>query len=476
MTKDVVTLTKKMPDPLSVIAGLLSGGPDKLVGAEGEGAVVQLCDEQGRPLVSVEAPVLVQVRGEAQRLLRAVEPEVPYWWTEARATTGVEEGERLAGTFAARLATVVGGTASPPQAARSLAVVETDGISVAPQPAAAQPAVDVLTDKVAVVIQDRPVVAMTAWLADAFKAAANAQLGLQIVTPAGTRLSPAVRAALPGWPSRWVVQDAEVGYYDGLSGAVLEWNNGLFVTATSPEATPDDPRTPVAESFTRDVADTGERQLAISYRAIHPADDRLVLGGALEAVWREITGEPPAGWGTEEPANLPWSLRQLTDVAHERSPEPTWLVVVGTPERPGLATVRITRTTGGIEEDVTLAFGYGPGEQVPTDAVPRAAEILATRHDLQSMLVQIRRARRDLSVPPRFEGPGVPFTFVLGAEEVREMPGDRARRTPLAQAPRELGPRTRPALYYPFPGDASDLSGWQDFEKLMRHLKGEQAA
>jgi hypothetical protein len=113
---------------------------------------------------------------------------------------------------------------------------------------------------------------------------------------------------------------------------------------------------------------------------------------------------------------------------------------------------------------------------VPTDAVPRAAEILATRHDLQSMLVQIRRARRDLSVPPRFEGPGVPFAFVLGAEEVREMPGDRARRTPLAQAPRELGPRTRPALYYPFAGDASDLSGWQDFEKLVRHLKGEQAA
>jgi hypothetical protein len=475
MTKDVVTLTKKMPDPLSVIAGLLSGGPDKLVGAEGEGAVVQLCDEQGRPLVSVEAPLLVQVRGEAQRLLGAQEPEVPYWWTEARATTGVEEGERLAGTFAARLATVVGGTAWPPQAARSLAVVETDGISVAPQPAAAQPAVDVLTDKVAVVIQDRPVVAMTAWLADAFRAVANARLGLQIVTPAGTRLSPAVRAALPGWPSRWVVQDEKDGYYDGLSGAVLEWNNGLFVTVESPEATPEDPRTPVAESFTRDVADTGERQLAISYRAIHLADDRLVLGGALEAVWREITGEPPAGWGTEEPANLPWSLRQLTDVAYERAPEPTWLVVVGTPERPGLATVRISRTTGGVEEDVTLAFGYGPGEEIPTDAVPRAAETLATRHDLQSMLVQVRRARRDLSVPPRFEGPGVPYAFVLGAEEVRELPGDRARRTPLATAPRELGPRTRPALYYAFPGDASDLSGWQDFERLMRHLKGDRA-
>ncbi|KOG40721.1 DUF6177 family protein [Streptomyces resistomycificus] len=473
MTKDVVTLTKKMPDPLSVLAGLLSGGPDRLVGAEGEGAVVQLCDTQGRPLVSVEAPLLVQVRGEAERLLGASAPEVPYWWTEARATTGVKEAEQLAGTFAARLATLVGGTAWPPEVAWSLAVVNTDGMSAAPVPAAAQPAVDVLTDKVAVIIQDRPVVAMTAWLADAFRAAANAELGLQIVTPAGTRLSPAVRNSLPGWPSRWVVQDERDGYYDGLSGAVLEWNNGLFVTVESPDATPQDPRTPMAATFGEGVQDTGERQLALSFRTVHPADDRLVLGGAVESVWREITGEPPAGWGTEEPANLPWSLRQLTDVAYERSPAPTWLVVVGTPERPGIATVRITRTKGGVEEDVTMAFGYGPGEQLPTDAVQAAAEALATRHDLQSMLVQIRRARRDLSVPPRFEGPGVPYAFVLGAEEVRTMPGDRARRTPLAQSPRELGPKTRPALYYPLPGDPSDLSGWQDFERLMRHLKGD---
>ncbi|MGI5425823.1 DUF6177 family protein [Streptomyces sp. CA-179760] len=472
MTKDVIALTKKMPDPLSVLAGLLSGGPDLLVGTEGEGAVVQLCDPQGRPLVSVEAPLLVQVRGEAERLLGAREPEVPYWWTEARATTGVKEAEELAGTFAARIAALVGGTAWPPQTAWSLAVVKTDGMTVAPAPAAAQPAVDVLTDKVAVVIQDRPMVAMTAWLSDAFRAVANAGLGLQIVTPAGTRLSPAVRGSLPGWPSRWVVQDEQDGYYDGLTGAVLRWSNGLFVTVDSPEATPEDPRTPIASSFQQGTDDTGERQLAISFRAVHPADDRLVLGGAVEAVWQEVTGEPPAGWGTEEPANLPWSLRQLTDVAHERAPEPTWLVVVGTPERPGLATVRITRTQAGVEEDVTMVFGYGPGEQVPTDSVVAAAEALATRHDLQSMLVQVRRARRDLSVPPRFEGPGVPYAFVLGAEEVREMPGDRARRTPLAEAPRELGPKTRPALYYAFPGNPSDLSGWQDFERLMRHLKG----
>ncbi|MFF0397717.1 DUF6177 family protein [Streptomyces sp. NPDC005248] len=471
MTKDVIALTRRMPDPLTVLAGLLSGGPDKLVETVGEDAVVRLCDEEGRPLVSVEAPLLVQVAGEAERLLGATAPAVPFWWTEARATTGVEEAERLAGTFAARLIALAGGSAWPPEAARSVAVVKTDGVSVAPTPAAAQPAIDALTDKVAVVIQDRPVVAMTAWLSDAFRATADAELGLQIVTSAGTTLSPAVRNSLTGWPSRWVVQDERDGYYDGLSGAVLRWQNGMFATVEAADATPDDPRTPVAASF-KEFTDTGERQLAISFRTVHPADDRLVLGGALEAVWRELTGNPPAGWGTAEPANLPWSLRQLTDVAHDRSPAPTWVVVVGSTDRPGLATVRISRTTGGVEEDVTLAFGYGAGEEPPVDALPRVAEILATRHHLQSMLIQIRKARRDLAVPPRFEGPGVPVAFVLGAEEVREMPGDRARRTPLSEPPVQLGPKTRPALYYPLPGDPSDLSGWQDFERLMRHLKG----
>ncbi|MFI7357382.1 DUF6177 family protein [Streptomyces avidinii] len=471
MTKDVIALTPRMPEPWAVLAGLLAGGPDKLVNAAGEGAVIQLCDEQGRPLVSVEAPMLVQVEGEAERLLGATPPRVPYWWTEARATTGVPDAERLAGTFAARIASLAGGTAWPPDAARSLGVVRTDGVSVAPTPAAAQPAVDVLTPNVAVVIMDRPVVAMTAWLSDAFRAAAAAERGLQIVTPPGTLLSPAVLANMPEWPSRWVVQDAREGYYDGLSGAVLRWQEGMFATVVSEDATDDDPRTPVAATY-KEVTETPERQLAITFRTVRPADDRLVLGGALETVWRELTGLPPAGWGTAEPANLPWSPGRLTDVAFARAPEPTWFVVVGSPERPGVATVRVSRTKAGVEETVTLALGYGAGEEPPLDALPRTAEALATRHHLQSMLVQLRKARRDLLVPPRFEGPGVPLAFVLGSEEVRAMPDDRARRTPLAEQPLRLGPKTRPAYYYPLPGDPSDLSGWADFERLMRHLKG----
>ncbi|MCX0246831.1 hypothetical protein NLM26_28360, partial [Streptomyces drozdowiczii] len=112
MTQDVVALTRRMPDSLSVLAGLLAGGPDLRVGTTGEGAVVQLCDDEGRPLVSVEVPLLIQVPGEAVRLLgaeAAPEGDGPWWWVEARAAAGVDRAEELAGAFAARLTLLLGG-------------------------------------------------------------------------------------------------------------------------------------------------------------------------------------------------------------------------------------------------------------------------------------------------------------------------------------------------------------------------------
>lgn len=63
MTKDVIALTERMPDATSVLAGLLAGGPDLRVETTGEGAVIQLCDAEGRPLVSIEAPLMLQVPG-----------------------------------------------------------------------------------------------------------------------------------------------------------------------------------------------------------------------------------------------------------------------------------------------------------------------------------------------------------------------------------------------------------------------------
>ncbi|MEW2495341.1 DUF6177 family protein [Streptomyces nodosus] len=464
MTKDVIALTPKMPDLNTLLAGLYAGGPDLGVNTTAHGAVVQLCAPDGRPLVSVEAPILVHVPGETTRLLDRPAPDGPVWWTEARASTAVAEAGRLAGSFAGRLTTVLGGTVWPPEAATTDVVPLTTDVSAVPLPATATPAVDVLTTTTAVVIQDRPLVPLTSWLADALRTATAADRALQIVTPPTTRLTLPARTALRGLPNRWVVQHPDHGYYDGLSGALLHWKNGTFTPVRDENGTAQ-----VAEAF-QAVTDTGERQLLLALSTRHPADADLVLGRALEIAYHYLTAGPPAGWSTAEPINLPWSTRQLTDLARSRAPQPTWLTVIGHPDRPALATIRILRTPAGVEEDITLALGYSRDETPPLDAIEPLAAALAAEHGLTTLLTSLRTARRDLTVPPRVEAPPIPVALTLGQAEIESIGRTRAERPPLGPAPTRLGRPAEPALHYPL-GDGTDPQAWTTFQQLTHHLK-----
>jgi hypothetical protein len=464
VTKDVIALTPEMPDLPTLLAGLFAGGPDLGVNTTADGAVVQLCAPDGRPLVSVETPILIQVPGETTRLLGHAVGDGPVWWTEARASTAVAEAGLLAGSFAGRLVTVLGGTVWPPQAAITDVVPLTTDVSAIPAPAAGSPAVDVLTATTAVVIQDRPLIAMTSWLTDALRTTATSDRALQIVTPPTARLTLPTRAALRGLPNRWVVQDPEHGYYDGLSGAVLHWKNGTFTPVQDEQGA-----TRVAEAFAP-APDAGDRQLILTLRTRHPADENLVLGHALETAFRLLTGAPPAGWSTAEPVNLPWSTRQLTDLARTRAPQPTWLIAVGHPDRPALATVRVLRTPAGVEEDITLALGYGSDEAPPLDAIEELATALDAEHHLVTLLTTIRAARRDLTVPPSLEAPPVPVAFTLGSDEAEAIGRARAGHPPLGPKPTRLGHGGKPALHYHL-GDATDPDAWSMFQHLIRHLK-----
>ncbi|MFJ3517548.1 DUF6177 family protein [Streptomyces sp. NPDC090131] len=471
MTKDVIALTERMPDAMSVLAGLLAGGPDLRVESAGEGAVVQLCDADGRPLVSIEVPLMLQVPGEAARLLgpgAELSGDGPAWWVEARAAAGVPQAEQLAGAFAARLTMLLGGQVWPPDAPGTVGAarpVDVSGITAVPAPAAAQPAVDMLTDKAAVVLQDRPVIPMTSWLSEVLRATVESDRSLQIVTPPHCRISLPTRLLLQSMPSRWVVQDERCGYYDGLTGAVLTWQDDAFSPARDENG-----ETPVADAFA-EAGPTGERQLSVSFRTLHRPTADLLLGGALEVAWQALTGGPPAGWGTSEPAGLTWSRRQLTELAYERAPRSTWTVVVGTADRPAVATLRVIRTPEGVEEDITLTVGYGPDEELPLEALPGLAGELVTRYGLQTMLCQLREARRDLSAPPHYENPPLPYAFVLGPTEVQEAGRDRASRTPLKERPVRLGPSVRPGFYYAL-GDGRTAESWTALEQLLRHLRG----
>ena len=116
MTYDVIALTRRTPDPQAIIAGMRAAGDELRVRQTANGAVIQLCDDQGRPLVSLETPVLVQVPGEIDRLLGPGYGDrlgLPVWWIEARAPSGRPEAEALARRFAAELARHLDGLVWP---------------------------------------------------------------------------------------------------------------------------------------------------------------------------------------------------------------------------------------------------------------------------------------------------------------------------------------------------------------------------
>ncbi|MFJ9039069.1 DUF6177 family protein [Streptomyces sp. NPDC102406] len=471
MTQDFIALTPKMPDTAALVAALHAGGPELHLSTTHDDAVIQLTTASGRPLVSVEAPVLIHTPGEAQRLLgpQPTPPPLPYWWTEIRASTAVPEAEPLAASVCGRLILLLGGTTWP-RDTTSTAVVEPaqdqEDVTATPAPRGALPAIDVLTDSTAIVLADRPVLSLSTWLSDVLRTVSAADRALQIVTPPHVRLTLPLRAALHGAPNRWVVQSPEGGYYDGLSGAELIWQHGTFTPTGNGQ---------VADAFTAGATTTDEHQLTITFRTVRPATTDLLLGNALETAWRHLTGEPPSGWGTAEPANLPWSPRQLTDLARDRAPDPTHTIAVGTPDHPAIATHRTTRTTAGVAEDVTLTIGYTAEQSAPLDRIEALAAELVAAHGLTTMLSTLATAPHDLTLAPHLTAPPIPITFTLGAHDVRAIGLTQARRPPLALKPVQLGPAAAPALHYPL-GDGADPAAWTTLQRLTTHLRAHSDA
>ncbi|MFF2653218.1 DUF6177 family protein [Streptomyces sp. NPDC058045] len=425
--------------------------------------MVELCADGGRVVVSVEAPRLVQVEGEVGRLL-GVGVGGAVWWTEVRAAAGVEGALRLAGSVAGRLAVLVGGTTWPGEAAHTDVVVVPDGEG---QEGTGHPGVDLVTERAAVVVQDRPVVATTTLLTDVIRTVGESGRELCVVTPPGTRLTLPTSTVLRQMPARWVVSDPRCGYRDGRTGAELRWRDGQFAHVLDDDD--GGPRT--ADAFRPEAGVLEERQLRVSLRTVRPATGDLVLGEALADAWRVLTGAPPAGWGTAEPVNSPWSARQLTELARARAREsrPTWLVAVGTPDRPALATVRIAHTRAGVEEHIALSLGYAAGECPPIGALPELAEVLAVRRDLATMVAELRCARADLTVPASYEPPPVPVSLTLGSEAVAGLGAAYVREAPVETAPVALGPAGRPALHFGL-GDGTDPSARERLARIDRHL------
>lgn len=120
VTYDVVALTRAAPDVRAVVEAMLRTDPSLRVALLADGAVVQLCDDAGRPMLTIESPLLVQVDGEVSRLLGdevAARVRAPLWWVEARSPGAVPAAAELARRFATALVGDLGGAVWPPDAA-----------------------------------------------------------------------------------------------------------------------------------------------------------------------------------------------------------------------------------------------------------------------------------------------------------------------------------------------------------------------
>ncbi|QXJ24190.1 hypothetical protein AGRA3207_005464 [Actinomadura graeca] len=117
MTYDMVVLTQRAPDVRAIVDSMVAAGETLRVRGGGDGAVIRLCDDDGRPLVSIESAQRVDVEGEAGRLLgERVDAglTVPYWWVEVRASGGDAQAPVLAHRFADALVGRLGGAVWPP--------------------------------------------------------------------------------------------------------------------------------------------------------------------------------------------------------------------------------------------------------------------------------------------------------------------------------------------------------------------------
>jgi hypothetical protein len=110
VTSDAVAVCALAPDEAMTIAALATAAPSLNV-EQGPDNALHLYDDDGRWWCTVDPPVLVQVEGEADRLLGSGPPvPCPGWWVECRADPALPEAVETGRSLARALAHLGRGT------------------------------------------------------------------------------------------------------------------------------------------------------------------------------------------------------------------------------------------------------------------------------------------------------------------------------------------------------------------------------
>lgn len=479
MSRTLVALLEHPPGIPGLTRALVSAGPMLRVRLVADGALIQLHDQAGQLVAAVQAAQRLAVSAEAERLLGITLPHTlpaQPWWVEARTTeAGLADADtrQAMRRFAHTLVQWYGGLIWQPEG-------RLPGLDGLPARSTDHPAVSVLTDEAAVVVEDRPIVPVSTWLTDALATHARQGRSLQLVTPATSRLTVPLASLLTAPLARWAVAD-DGGFRDGFSGSPLHWDE-LYGLISDP------PGTSSAHSplRTEPAPEETDQQLLITLKADHLATPGLILGRTVELLTHALAGAAPSLFGPSEPAILAWDTQVLTDLCRNRTPRSSLLLFTGPPApvrpegvRAFCGTFKARRTREGVRETVTLTVSHPPEEEPDLAALVPLVRELTDQDVLHAMEVRRRRGRADLTREPHHTGGLAPVGLALGVETVASLGVDHALDAPVRAVP--VGPPMTPAVWYDLAGSGGPDNdpggdGWEGFGALLAHVDPAKAS
>ncbi|MDA2808644.1 DUF6177 family protein [Nocardiopsis suaedae] len=448
MSYDVVALVAGMPDERAIADALDDVDPGLWLHRHGDTAVLQIRDEDGRLLATLEpgqhvehADAVVGLLGEE---VVAGLPE-PFWWVETRARPDVL-GREVAHGFADRLALRLGGAVWTSGRADF-------GLWEEPE----HPAVERTAEKALLVAQDREVVPFSSWMSDAVATHGRERM-LQVLTPPTARLTYAMRTFVAGPLGRWVVQGPDGGYFDGITGLPVYWDDEYgFRSAEEPVGFAWAAKNPDAEpvpGFLVDFAEEAGTQLVVEASVLHRDPFTVEPGRAAEIVAEHLAGTTPASWGPHEPTLMPWDRDRMGAFVRERAPKPSILYLSGPLDEGSRFSGQIHMARRGPRflERVSVVFGYAGEDAVPFDALPGLVKALAAEGGLEALRVRRIPGRTDVTYVPVWAGPAVPVGLALGPERLRRIGPYRAQAGPIPGM--LLGHGGDQAVWYPVMAEA----------------------
>ncbi len=346
------------------------------------------------------------------------------WWTEVtgpthRSVPGYDVPQLLLRDVALALARTTAGTAVrlsaaslPTPAPGSRRARDTERAEPVPPPVdlgVADAPGDMVNGALAVLVQSRPVVALTPWLVNNHVWASAHDRQFVLITPAATELTLAAWSYLQNTDAAWVV-DAGDAMFHGLTGQELDWSGDGFVLLDRMHPG----FTPAADDHWR---------LVVEAETTHPYQDAAVVGAFSRDVLTSAGLESPIRQGLMEPPEAAFDVSELTTYARVLSPRPTRFVLQG----PGWEAVceAVPQPIGVVERVTVSASAHGSllaGHEV--------ASFLESAGALgaESALLGYRRGSAAGYVPSRLTGPTVPAGLLLSRGRFPTLGDAEARR------------------------------------------------